>query len=224
MPYDADTGPWLSPAGGPLDVQDRILLGVCAVIWLVVLGAGVAATVALVDLGRGHTAAAEASGTPWVLYTVIGVSAVVIIAAVPLLIRARRRALTEPRDTAARPTPGASPTPVGGAEAPTEKLRVLAPIDARPDQPSPPPATSSQPARTIPATVDQLWLRCPAVIGCAAGVATVAIAVATYLMAVSDEGLAWVGYGIAGVITLALPVIPWFYLRQLRRELEAARS
>jgi hypothetical protein len=223
MPYDADTAgrPWLSPAGdGPLDMQDRILLGVCAVIWLVVLGAGVAATVALVDLGRGHTAAAEASGTPWLLYTVIGVSAVVIIAAVPLLIRARRSALTEPRNIPAPP----SPSPVAGAEAPTEKLRVLGPIDSIPDQPSPRPAAASQPARTIPATVDQLWLRCPAVIGCAAGVATVAIAVATYLMAVSNDGLAWVGYGIAGVITLALPVIPWFYLRQLRRELEAATS
>ncbi|MGV3702735.1 DUF2561 family protein [Mycolicibacterium sp. PO1] len=72
-----------------LDRTDRILLGSCAVVWLAALGAGVAATVALVDLTHGQADTGD-SGTPWFLYTVIGVSAAVIIAAVPLLLRARR--------------------------------------------------------------------------------------------------------------------------------------
>ena len=37
----------------PPDVIDRILLGACAAIWLVLLGVSVAAAVALADLGRG---------------------------------------------------------------------------------------------------------------------------------------------------------------------------
>jgi hypothetical protein len=64
--------------------------------------------------------------------------------------------------------------------------------------------------------VDQLWLRCAVVIACAIGIATVAIGVATYLMAVDSFGAAWVFYGLAGVITLGMPAVPWFYLRELR--------
>ena len=72
---------------------DRILVGACVAIWLAALGAGVAATVALVDLARGHPEAAasatESADTPWLLYSVIGVSAIVIAGAIPLLLRAR---------------------------------------------------------------------------------------------------------------------------------------
>ena len=78
---------------GRADRSDRILLAVCAAIWLAALGAAVAATVALVDLGRGHPESSTTSGTPWLLYTVIGVSALVIVGAIPLLMRARRAAL-----------------------------------------------------------------------------------------------------------------------------------
>ena len=46
------------------DNLDRILLAACAVIWLAVLGSAVAATVALVDLGRGHPQSSSTSGTP----------------------------------------------------------------------------------------------------------------------------------------------------------------
>ncbi|HET7667852.1 MAG TPA: DUF2561 family protein, partial [Mycobacterium sp.] len=77
------------------DRNDRILLGVCAGVWLVALGTGVAATVALVDLGTGHAQAGGESDTPWLLYVVIAISAAVIIGAVPLLLRARRAALDE---------------------------------------------------------------------------------------------------------------------------------
>ena len=46
---------------GELDRTDRILLGTCAAVWLGALGAGVAATVALVDLGTGD---AQSTGSP----------------------------------------------------------------------------------------------------------------------------------------------------------------
>src|ERR1041384_2059645 len=104
-----------SRLGGPLDNGehlDRILLAACAVIWLAVLGSAVAATVALVDLGRGHPQSSNASGTAWLLYAVVGVSALVIIGAIPLLVRARRAALEEPRanDRATGARPGAPHT------------------------------------------------------------------------------------------------------------------
>ena len=63
--------------------------------------------------------------------------------------------------------------------------------------------------------VDQLWLRCAVVIACAMGVATLAIGVATYLMASDNNTAAWILYGLAGLVTLAMPALPWFYLRQL---------
>ena len=53
-------------------------------------------------------------------------------------------------------------------------------------------------------------------VACALGVATAAIGAATYLMAVDSDTLAWVRYGVAGVVTLASPVIPVYYLRELR--------
>ena len=68
--------------------------------------------------------------------------------------------------------------------------------------------------------VDQLWLRCAVVIAIAMGVATVAIGVATYLMAVDSNAAAWVFYVLAGLVTVGMPAIPWFYLRQLRALLE----
>ena len=92
------------------DRTDRILLGSCAGIWLAALGAGVAATVALVDLGSGRSEPSGDSGTPWLLYTVIAISALVIIGAVPLLLRARREAAAEPQHTGT-----AGPTARGGA-------------------------------------------------------------------------------------------------------------
>ena len=113
---------------GELDRTDRILLGACAAVWLGALGAGVAATVALVDLGTGHAQSTGESETPWLLYAVIAISAAVIIGAVPLLLRARRAALEESpppaRATPVRAVTGQQPPPVRGAEAPTEKLRV----------------------------------------------------------------------------------------------------
>jgi hypothetical protein len=208
---------------GEFDRTDRILLGACAAVWLVVLGAGVAATVALVDLGTAQAPSAGESETPWLLYTVIAISAAVIIGAVPLLLRARRAALEESpppaRATPGRPLPGQQSPPVRGVEAPTEKLRVPptvagSPLSGHPGYPTR-EAISPQP-NPLTRAVDQLWLRCAVVIAIAMGVAMVAIGVATYLMAVDNDAVAWAFYVLAGLATLAMPAITLLYLRQLR--------
>ena len=93
----------LNPSANDADNTDRILLAACAAVWLAVLGSAVAATVTLVDLGSKHQESSSESGTPWLLYGVIGVSALVILGAIPLLIRARRTALDEPRGGGNRP-------------------------------------------------------------------------------------------------------------------------
>ncbi|MGA7052612.1 MAG: DUF2561 family protein, partial [Mycobacterium sp.] len=88
----------------PPEVIDRVLLGACAAIWLVLLGVSVAAAVALADLGRGFHKVAGNPHTTWVLYTVIIVSALIIAGAIPVLLRARRAAGVEPAArTAGRP-------------------------------------------------------------------------------------------------------------------------
>jgi len=206
------------------DRTDRILLGACAAVWLVALGAGVAATVALIDLGTAHAQATGDPETPWLLYAVIAISAAVIIGAVPLLLRARRATLDEspppdPTTSSDRAVPGEQPQPVRGADAPTEKLQVPptvvdGPAAVRPGYPTR-QAISREP-NPVSAAVDRLWLRCAVVIAIAMGAATVAIGVATYLMAVDHDAVAWVFYVIAGLVTVAMPAVPWLYLRQLR--------
>jgi hypothetical protein len=211
---------------GEFDRTDRILLGACAAVWLAALGAGVAATVALVDLGAGHAQSTGESETPWLLYAVIAISAAVIIGAVPLLLRARRAALEESpspaRATPVRAVAGQQP-PVPGAEAPTQKLRIPDTRAAGTMSGGPGDASReaiSTPPRPVMTVVDQLWLRCAVIIAIAMGVATVAIGVATYLMAVDNNAAAWVLYVLAGIVTVAMPAIPWFYLRELRAMLE----
>lgn len=216
MTYETDASgrSRLTPALDPseLDRTDRILLASCAAIWLVALGTGVAATVALVDLGRGHAESSGDAGTPWLLYTIIGISAVVIVGAVPLLLRARREALAEaPQPQGTGPAPAAAgraqaadPTPA------TEKLPYAAPRQQRTLE-APEPAS---------AAVDLLWLRCAVVIACAIGIAMVAIGVATYLMAIDSDVAAWVFYALTALVTLAMPVVPWFYLKELRALLD----
>jgi hypothetical protein len=231
MPDNIDAaGRWRSRTGldtGEFDRTDRILLGACAAVWLAALGAGVAATVALVDLGTGHGQSTGESDTPWLLYAVIAISAAVIIGAVPLLLRARRAALEEspPRATPVRAA--GQPPPVRGAELPTEKLRVPLTAATRRVDTGPGYATReaiSPPPSPLMMAVDQLWLRCAVVIAIAMGAAIVAIGVATYLMAVDNNAAAWVLYVLAGLVTVAMPAIPWLYLIQLRALLEPSSA
>ncbi|MGE2736912.1 DUF2561 family protein [Mycolicibacterium vaccae] len=196
-----------------LERNDRLLLAGCAVVWLAALGAAVAATVALVDLGRGPGDATGDSGTPWVLYVVIAVSAAVIAASIPLLLRARRA--SSPPAAAAPPRPVAAPVsePARGADAPTEKLRV------------PPPAATAPVAQPAPAPesplIGQIWFRCATSLVGTIGVATLLIGISTYLMAVDNDVVAWVLYGIAALITVAMAAIPWYFLRELGTELDS---
>jgi hypothetical protein len=48
------------------------------------------------------------------------------------------------------------------------------------------------------------------------GAALIAVAAATYSMAVGHDGPSWVGYSVAGLITVGMPAVEWFYVRQLR--------
>ena len=193
---------------------DRMMLGACAGIWLVWLIVSAIAAVALINLGRGDRAA---EGTPWLLYTVIGVSAVIVVGAIPLLLKARRAAShsreaaskeAASREAASREALSSAPpaqrpvTPV--TEAPTEKMRVF--------------GTSVEPragrhARgevAVPeegGVLDQLWLRGTTALLGATGLALIAVALATYLLAVGVDVGAWVALGVAALITVGMPVI-----------------
>lgn len=223
-------------AGSPV-VVDRILVGACAAIWLIVLGVGVAATVVLADRGQGQRGVASTSETPWLLYAVIGISALVIVGAIPLLVRARRTAAVEsapaappPTRSASRPvTPqrsgAAAADPVRPPEDSTEKLRVFGrvsdPVErGRIAYPSPREVAAYDGSDPSGEAIARVWLRFTAVFVGAMGVALFGVAVATYLMGAEDNNgisvATWAALGVAGVITLALPAVPWFYLRQMR--------
>jgi NhaP-type Na+/H+ or K+/H+ antiporter len=185
---------------------DRVLLGACAIIWLAVIGMSVAAIVALVELGSGHASDQPAgSQTPWGLYVVIAISAVVIIAAIPLLLRARRAAEREP----ARP-PVARPAPARPAvEAPTEKLRVFGSVADPAHR-----RRAGELRRLSEDAVEKVWQRFLVSIANAAGAATLAVALATYCMGTQSDGWAVAALVFAGIFTVLMPVMFW---RQLRR-------
>jgi len=186
------------------DVIDRILLGACAAIWLVLLGVSVAAAVALADLGRGFHRAAGNPHTTWVLYAVIVISALIIAGAIPVLLRARRAADAEPLARVAG-------RPLVGAVSPTRRqqgMQASAPV-------------SGTVSEWSGEAVDRVWLRGTTLLTATMGVALIAVGAATYLMAVGHEGPSWVGYGLAGLVTAAMPVLEWHHVRQLRRVVAA---
>lgn len=179
-----------------LETTDRVLLGACAAVWLAALGAGVAAVVALVDLGRSHPQGSENADVPWVLYTVIGLSVLVIAGAVPLLLRARAQA--DNRQPGRRPQPPArSPRPIGGSyrAAPVEMSRYTAGNGAA-------------------AAAETLWLRSILALVGAIGLGAAAIGLATYLMATGSEVAAWCLYGLAGVVIVGIVALPIVAVRQ----------
>jgi hypothetical protein len=225
------------------ETVDRLLVGVCGAIWLVLLAVTVIAIVALVDMSRGHTSGGTGSRTPWLLYSIIVVSALIILGAIPLLIRARRTALADAQLTSAEPAKasapqgptgasaaqrptGASATPARTPEAPTEKLKVFGSTVDPYKRYQPDFAQSSASRRAdplIPVTeLDRLWLRCTVMLGGAIGLALVGVSTATYLLAVDSETPAWVALGLAAVITIAMPAVPVTYLRQLHGAVQAA--
>lgn len=190
---------FIRPGQSP-EVTDRVLLGACAAIWLTLLGMSVAATVALVDLGRGFHEPTESSHSG-LLYIVIGVSALVILAAIPVLLRARQpgppRPPGFPSQAQAKPPRPDAPLPQRGFDAPGRR------------------AAGTRQVLPNQVQVDRVLLRGVTVLACAVGGALTAVALATYLMAVGKDTGSWVCYGLAGVGTAAMPVIPWLYLRRL---------
>lgn len=199
------------------ETVDRILLGACGAIWLTLVALVVVATMALIDLGRGHPAGGDSEHSSWPLYTIIVVSAVVLLAAIPLLLRARRTAgTTDPRQEAE------VAAPVRPIEARTEKLRVFGtsvdPYDrALPDVN---PADSRVPA----ALLHRLWLRGTVSLVAAIGLALIGVAAGTYLLATSSTTAAWVALGVAGAITVAMPAILVGFQRKLGEAVEEAAA
>jgi hypothetical protein len=190
----------------PPDVIDRIMVGACAAVWLVLLGVSVAAAVALADLGRGFHKTAGNSHTTWVLYAVIIVSALIIAGAIPALVRARRMS---PADSA-RSVPGQARPPV--------RLMSPAPRTAAERARQQRVAQAADPEGEWSGTaVDRVWLRGTVLLTGTMGAALIAAATATYLMAVGHDGPSWVGYALAGIVTAAMPVLEWLHVRQLRR-------
>ena len=198
-------------AGTP-DQVDRALVIASVVLWLAALGTGVAALVALIDLAHGRAVdSGGGSDTPWLLYTVIGVSAAVILCAIPLLIRARRTASnpTRPAVDESRPAAASSvaqPLPPFGA--PVLRRHASSPLTSRVGFPI--------------AAVDQIWLRCTASVASAMGAAATGIGVATYLMASGHDTASWSVYVVAALFTAAIPVAVVYFLRQLRGVLDAS--
>ena len=212
MTHDVDTADRSRFSPGAPEQVDRILVGVSIALWLAALGAGVAAIVALVGLGQAHSVSTGDSDTPWLLYSVIGVSAAVIIGAIPLLIRARQTA-----SSSDGPRPTARADDRADAAAPPRLEPFGAPVLRR--HPIP-PATSRVAFPT--AAVDRVWLRCTAITASAIGAAMTSIAIATYLMASHHDGASWGFYGVAGVVTVAMPIVPFFFLRQLHEVLDSS--
>lgn len=214
MTHDVDAGDRLRLSSTGQDSTDRTLLIACAVVWLIALGAAVAAIVALVDLGRSHGSGAGEQDTPWLLYTVIGVSALVILGAIPLLIRARRSAL----DGGPRPSVGVERSSGGGQNvfgAPLGTESTQRPLSGPAIRRAPtPPATSRVGFPT--AAVEQLWLRSTLAMATAIGAATAGVGIGTYLMASDADAFGWSALAVAGIVTAAMPAIPWFFLGKLR--------
>ncbi|BBX73169.1 DUF2561 family protein [Mycobacterium shinjukuense] len=188
----------------PPDVIDRILIGACAAVWLLLVGVSVAAAVALADLGRGFHGMARNSHTTWILYAVIGVSALIIAGAIPMLLRARRMARE------AEPVARTAVVASRGAGRPAPRT---AAGPARPAAVNPYGAAAEWSGEAV----DRVWLRGTVALTGTIGAALIAVAAASYLMAVGHDGASWVSYGLAGVITAGLPVLEWLHVRQLRR-------
>ena len=188
----------------PPETLDRLMIGACGAIWLVFLVVGVIATVALVNMGSGRGGAGEQSS--WLLYTIIAVSAVTIAAAIPLLLRARRDAMAGQSAVDPEPVPAAKP-PI---DAPTEKIRVFGtsvdPLAVRPAASTVSPTAAAVERESLRGTL--------AVVGLM-GLASTAVATATYLLAVDSETAAWAGLAVAGLFTAGMPAAAVIFGRRL---------
>lgn len=189
---------------------DRLMVVGCGAIWLVLLVVAVIASVGLVNLGRGDAAGQQ---SPWLLYTVIVVSGLTILGAIPLLLRARRDA-----EQSADEPPVESAAPVPLPAAPGEKMRVFGTaVDPRRGTPA---VDTDSPLR---AAVERVWLRGTASLAGAIGLALTAVATATYLLTAGNGAAAVVALALAGVITVGIPVLAVLFSRRVDGAVSLAR-
>ena len=204
------------PDGRSPETVDRILVGVCGAIWLVLLAVTGIATVALVGMGRGHRGG-DSGHSSWVLYSIIIVSAAIIVGAIPLLLRARRAAMAVEAPPAELPA-----SPVRPIEARGEKVRVFG--TAVDPYARSLPVSSAAVSEVSNPVVERLWLRGTVSLLAATGLALIGVAIATYLLAQSSLTAAWVALGFAGVITVAMPAILVFFQRELGQTIDEAAT
>lgn len=224
----------LEAIAGPLrrsspESVDRMLIGLCAVIWLAFVGMLVGAIVVIAGMGEDS----GSSGSSWGIYIVIGVSLAVIVGAVPLLLRARKSAAqrtargaskTAPKPKGANSSGGATaPSGPPPAEASTEKLKTfggladhVSHVPKDYNGPGSPAYRAATEAAAKRAVINRLWLRATVGIAGAIGLALLAVVTGTYLLAVESDTAAVIAFVFAGVITCAMGAIPWVTLRKLR--------
>ncbi len=231
----------LEAIAGPLrrsspESVDRMLIGLCAVIWLAFVGMLVGAIVVIAGMGEDS----GSSGSSWGIYIVIGVSLAVIVGAVPLLLRARKSAArrtargaskTAPKPKGANSSGGATaPSGPPPAEASTEKLKTfggladhVSHVPKDYNGPGSPAYRAATEAAAKRAVINRLWLRATVGIAGAIGLALLAVVTGTYLLAVESDTAAVIAFVFAGVITCAMGAIPWVTLKKLR-ELGSSES
>ncbi|RIS58808.1 DUF2561 family protein [Mycobacteroides abscessus] len=224
----------LEAIAGPLrrsspESVDRMLVGLCAVIWLAFVGMLVGAIVVIAGMGEDS----GSSGSSWGIYIVIGVSLAVIVGAVPLLLRARKSAAqrtargaskTAPKPKGANSSGGATaPSGPPPAEASTEKLKTfggladhVSHVPKDYNGPGSPAYRAATEAAAKRAVINRLWLRATVGIAGAIGLALLAVVTGTYLLAVQSDTAAVIAFVFAGVITCAMGAIPWVTLKKLR--------
>lgn len=198
----------------PPETIDRLMVGACGALWLVFLVAAVIAGVALVNLGSGRGSTGEDSS--WLLYTVIGVSAAVIAAAIPLLIRARRDAAQAA--AVALEVPADPPPAPRSADAPTEAIRIFGTSVQPQYRVAPAPVTVSR----MHTVLERIWLRGVTSLLSAMALALTAVATATYLLSAYSDTAAWVALGVAGLITVAMPAVLVLFQRKLAHAADIA--
>ncbi len=212
----------LEAIAGPLrrsspESVDRMLIGLCAVIWLAFVGMLVGAIVVIAGMGEDS----GSSGSSWGIYVIVG--------AVPLLLRARntaaqRTSKTAPKTKGANSSGGATaPSGPPPAEASTEKLKTfggladhVSHVPKDYNGPGSPAYRAATEAAAKRAVVNRLWLRATVGIAGAIGLALLAVVTGTYLLAVESDTAAIVAFVFAGVITCAMGAIPWVTLKKLR--------
>lgn len=220
----------LEALAGPLrrsspESVDRMLIGLCGVIWLAFVGMLVGAIVVLAGMGEDS----GSSGSSWGIYIVIGVSLAVIVGAVPLLLRARKTAAQRSTRGASKSkgasNSGGAPATSGPkpAEASTEKLKTFGGLADHVSHvpkdysgPGSPAYRAASEAAVRLAVADRLWLRATVGIAGAIGLALLSVVTGTYLLAVESDTAAIVAFAFAGVITCAMGAIPWLTLKKLR--------